>query len=145
MKKICCLILFSLLIVTKFGPIRLLHYKKPAQVSNKKILEINDSNLMQVCKMHGVVEPEIVLAQAKLETGNYTSDVFIENNNLFGLYDSNNSEYYKFNSWEESVKAYKDLIQSKLQKNEDYYQFLVRIGYAEDPKYIKKVKSMYSK
>ena len=145
MKKICCLILFSLLVITKFGPTRLLHHKKLVQITHKKNLEINDSNLIQVCKMQGVVEPEIVLAQAKLETGNYTSDVFIENNNLFGLYDSNNNEYYKFNSWEESVKAYKDLVQSKLQKNEDYYQFLVRIGYAEDPKYIKKVKSMYSK
>jgi flagellum-specific peptidoglycan hydrolase FlgJ len=34
------------------------------------------------------------------------------------------------------------MIQYKLRENEDYYKFLTRIGYAEDPEYINKVKSI---
>lgn len=144
MRKISCLLIFSLVFFTKFGHIKPKHYKRIESKSSIKHLEINDSNLLNICKLHGLIEPEIVLAQAKLETGNYSSDVFITNNNLFGLYDSNNKEYYKYDTWEESVIAYKNLIQSKLYDDEDYYDFLKRIGYAQDPKYIKKVKSVYN-
>ena len=34
------------------------------------------------------------------------------------------------------------MIQYRLRENEDYYQFLTRIGYAEDPQYITKVKGI---
>ena len=119
-------------------------FKRSQKHASTKNLEINDTNLLNICKLHGIIEPEIVIAQAKLETGNYSSDVFYENNNLFGLYDSNKKEYYKFNSWQESVLAYKDLIQSKLNDGEDYYAFLKRIGYAKDKNYIKKVKRIHN-
>lgn len=42
-------------------------------------------------------------------------------------------------SWEESVKAYKDYVQYKY-KGGNYYEFLNRIGYAEDQAYLIKVK-----
>lgn len=44
-------------------------------------------------------------------------------------------------SWEESVKAYKDYVQYKY-KGGNYYEFLNRIGYAEDGSYISKVMSL---
>lgn len=34
------------------------------------------------------------------------------------------------------------MIQYRLRENEDYYHFLTRIGYAEDPQYITKVKGI---
>lgn len=42
-------------------------------------------------------------------------------------------------SWEESVKAYRDYVQYKYKKG-NYYDFLNRIGYAEDKEYIGKVR-----
>ena len=44
-------------------------------------------------------------------------------------------------SWEESVKAYKDYVQYKY-KGGNYYDFLNRIGYAEDGSYISTVMSL---
>lgn len=79
--------------------------------------------------------PDIVYAQAVLETGNFKSRNCIEKNNLFGLYDSKNKRYYTFSHWIDCVIAYKLWIQSKYDVNENYYAFLKRIGYAEDPKY----------
>lgn len=103
--------------------------------------ELNIENLMAVLRQYDVKFPQIVAAQALLETGYFTSRVCLENNNLFGLRRPSNGSYYTFNSWEESVKAYKDYVQYKY-KGGNYYEFLNRIGYAEDGSYISKVMSL---
>lgn len=84
--------------------------------------------------------PDIVYSQAILETGWFTSRLCIENNNLFGLYDSTNKCYYKFDYWYESVLAYKNKVQYKYNDGEDYYLFLKNLPYAEDSTYINKIK-----
>lgn len=93
---------------------------------------------MAVLRQYDVKFPQIVVAQALLETGYFTSRVCLENNNLFGLRRPSNGGYYSFNSWEESVKAYKDYVQYKY-KGGNYYDFLNRIGYAEDKEYTSKI------
>ena len=103
--------------------------------------ELNISNLYQALDRYGVAFPKIVVAQALLETGYFTSNVCLNYNNLFGLRRPNEGSYYRFNNWEESVKAYKDYVQYKY-KGGDYFRFLQRIGYAEDPNYLYKVKSI---
>ena len=103
--------------------------------------ELNIENLMATLRQFDVKFPQIVAAQALLETGYFTSRVCLENNNLFGLRRPSNGSYYTFNSWEESVKAYKDYVQYKY-KGGNYYDFLNRIGYAEDGSYISKVMSL---
>lgn len=100
----------------------------------------NDSLILQACAYYGLKHDTIILTQAKLETGNYKSYQCRVNNNLFGLYNSAKMEYYKFDHWSESVEAYKKWIQYRLKDEEDYYFFLSRIGYAEDPDYISKLK-----
>lgn len=102
---------------------------------------LNIENLMAVLQQYGVKFPQIVAAQALLETGYFTSRVCLENNNLFGLRRPSNGSYYTFDSWEESVKAYRDYVQYKY-KSGDYYHFLDKIGYAEDGAYINKVKQI---
>lgn len=111
---------------------------------------LNDESLLKEIHAHGVVHPKIVLAQAKLETGNYTSKVCRTHNNLFGLRKPNGS-YYRFKHWRESVKAYRDLVQYKYKPhkykppgNHSYYKFLADIGYAENKSYIEKVKKIVS-
>lgn len=100
----------------------------------------NDSLVYQACVYYGVHHPEIVVSQAILETGHYRSLSCKIDNNLFGLYNSKKKEYFKFNHWTESVEAYKNMIQYKYKDEEDYYNFLTRIGYAEDSLYIQKIK-----
>ena len=88
--------------------------------------------------------PEIVYAQAILETGNFTSNVCIEYNNLFGLYNSKVGDYYRFDNWMDSVVFYIENIQSKYRPQNNYYQFLENLGYAQDPSYIDKIKEIVS-
>lgn len=101
--------------------------------------ELNIENLMATLRQFDVKFPQIVAAQALLETGYFTSRVCLENNNLFGLRRPSNGGYYTFNSWEESVKAYKYYVQYKYREG-SYYDFLNKIGYAEDQAYLIKVK-----
>ena len=103
--------------------------------------KLNIENLLAVLQQYGVKFPQIVAAQALLETGYFTSRVCLENNNLFGLRYPSNGSYYTFNSWEESIKAYKDYVQYKY-KGGNYYNFLDGIEYAEDGEYINKVKQI---
>lgn len=99
-------------------------------------------DLMKVLEYYGVLHPEIVYAQAVLETGHFRSKVCREYNNLFGLYNSRSKDYYKFNHWSESVVAYLNYIQYRCKPPDDYYKFLEEIGYAEDPQYITKLKNI---
>ena len=96
--------------------------------------------LLDALEYYEVKHPDIVYAQAILETGNLRSKVCKEYNNLFGLWDSRNHCYYSFNHWSESVVAYIDYIQDRYEPPSDYYKFLSDIGYAEDPDYINKLK-----
>ena len=95
-------------------------------------------NLVTEMDRCGITNQRYVVAQALLETGYFTSRVCLECNNLFGLRRPSDGNYYEFDRWEESVKAYKDYVQYKY-KGGDYLLFLKRIGYAEDPDYIVKV------
>ena len=100
-----------------------------------------EEGLKEALVYYNIKHPDIVYAQAILETGHFKSIKCTKCNNLFGLYDSKNKGYYFFNHWVESVKAYKDLIQYKY-KGGNYYLFLHRIGYARDKKYIDKLKNL---
>ena len=100
--------------------------------------ELNLKNLTDVITEVGLSNKLFVLAQAMLETGNFSSRVCKEYNNLFGLYDSKNRDYYRFERWEDSVVGYGKMIQYRY-KGGNYLHFLKRIGYAEDPRYTSKV------
>lgn len=80
--------------------------------------------------------PEIVLKQAILETGHFTSYSCRVRKNLFGL--TRNHKLESFDTWQKSCDRYIDWIQYKY-KGGDYYDFLYELGYATDPNYIKKL------
>lgn len=98
-------------------------------------------NLLAAMDRHNVRFKKVVLAQALLETGYFTSRVCRECHNLFGLRRPSDGSYYRFDRWEDSVKAYRDYVQYKYTGG-DYYEFLDHIGYAEDRDYIAKVRSI---
>jgi len=99
-------------------------------------------------KSQNVLYPEIVLAQSILETGWYKcKNCSMDNNNLFGLWNSRKQEYYYYSDWKHSIGGYLKGIQYKWYKKEykDYYHFLNDIGYATDPQYIVKLKTIVKK
>lgn len=85
----------------------------------------------------GVPHAQIVLAQARLESGNMKSAFYRKTNNLFGM--KRGKRYARYSHWRESVADYKKRISSRY-KGGDYYAFLRQINYASDPHYITKVR-----
>ena len=104
-----------------------------------------EEGIDEALQYYKIEHPTIVKAQAILETGNFTSNLCIKNNNLFGLYDSKNKKYYSYKHWWESVEAYKKLIQRKYNNSKYYYMFLEDIKYAKDKDYISKLKEIAEK
>ena len=142
MKKILLLILFSFMFMS-FHNIASIRLKvEEHDVSFLKAKELNDSILYLALVHYNVKHPKIVLAQAKLESGNFTSSHYKKRNNFLGLYDSKRKEYYKFNHWTDCIQGYKDMIEYKLRDNENYYNFLRRIKYATSENYIRQIKQI---
>lgn len=105
-------------------------------------LELNKANFYFVCGYLGIEHPDIVYAQAQLESGQFTSSVFREKNNFLGLYNSKEETYYSFKHWSDCLQGYKDYVQVKWDGNVDYYSFLLSLPYATDPNYLSKIKSI---
>lgn len=118
-------------------------YPEIQKPSNKPII-IKDtfsiSEFRYQLKLKEIKFPEIVEAQARLETGNFTSNYFNNYHNLFGF--RSKKGYIKYTTWLKSIEHYA-IWQKKYYKNdnEDYFTFLERINYAEDTNYIIKLKT----
>lgn len=106
---------------------------------------LSEENLYNELVAQGVDFPEIVTAQAILETGHFKSYACLQQNNLFGLRD-NKGKYMSFPHWTDAVAAYKKYIQRYNHPvPEDYYAYLQELDYAEDPQYIDKLKQIVNK
>ena len=94
---------------------------------------------LQQIKDKGIKHPEIVYAQYRLETGNGVSRAFTEYNNAFGFIYKR--KLMRFKSVEACVEYYKTW-QAKRYVTGDYFEFLKKIGYAEEDGYIELLKKM---
>ncbi|WP_290376278.1 glucosaminidase domain-containing protein, partial [uncultured Duncaniella sp.] len=112
------------------------HFRQ-AQVSSG-LPDLTIPNLIAEIEKNGIKYPKIVLAQAILETGWFKSPVCRNKHNLFGLTNPRTGKYYEFNHWTESVRAYYSKVQYRY-KGGNYLLWLKKIGYAEDPGYIRAV------
>ena len=89
--------------------------------NTENVLIVEDENEFNEERLIGEINklnfrfPHIILAQARLESGNFSSKIFIENHNLFGMKEArvrlnlakgtqHGHAYY--NSWEESITDY---------------------------------------
>ena len=102
--------------------------------SENHLPELTIPNLYKEIIRNGILYPKIVLAQAILETGWFSSSVCQNKHNLFGLTNPRTGKYYEFNHWTESVQAYYTKVQYKY-KGGNYLLWLDEIGYAENPRY----------
>ena len=98
--------------------------------------ELTIPNLYAEIIQNGIRHPKIVLAQAILETGWFTSPVCRNKHNLFGLTNPRTGKYFEFGHWTESVRAYYTKVQYRY-KGGNYLLWLKNIGYAEDPRYVR--------
>lgn len=118
--------------------------------------KFSEDKLIEKLKELNVKFPHIVLAQSKLETGNFTSKIFKENSNLFGMREAkqrittakgteNNHAYY--HTWYESVldfSFHQCKYLSGINNEDQYFQYLSQ-NYAEDPNYISILKNIIQK
>lgn len=99
----------------------------------------------------GIKYPDVVFAQAVVESAHFSSNVFKNENNLFGMKHPKRREtlsegkgdtgYASYDDWTFSVEDYK-LWQLSMFKKKEYKtktEYLALLGrvYAEDPRYIK--------
>ena len=103
---------------------------------NSMLPELTIPNLYAEIIRNGICHPKIVLAQAILETGWFTSPVCRNKHNLFGLTNPRTGKYFEFDHWTESVRAYYTKVQYRY-KGGNYLLWLRKIGYAEDPRYVR--------
>lgn len=96
-------------------------------------LDLTYDNILSQMAENGLKHPDILMRQIKLETGNLKR---IKGNNLFGF---RKDDYLSFDTWIDCIK-YAKVWQDKRYKGGNYYAFLVKINYAEDPLYIEKLK-----
>ena len=103
-----------------------------------KLPELTIPNLYAEIVRNGIRHPKIVLAQAILETGWFTSPVCRNKHNLFRLTIPRTGKYFELDHWTASVLAYYTKVQYRY-KGGNYLLWLRNIGYAEDPNYIRAV------
>jgi len=99
-----------------------------AQISTKEVYDL--------LHKYEIRNKDVVMRIAIHETNWFKSRRAIEDKNIFGFMTGKNV----FESYDEAVIAYKKRVGNRRKSGEDYYVFLKRIGYAEDPNYIKKLK-----
>lgn len=148
---VICTILVVIIIIPYVNP------KESDEDSIESLNPINspqsliDSIYTEILIMR-IEHPTIVFAQVLLETGYLTSDLFISNNNLFGMKASgsrattsnvivNGYKYYP--TWRESLIDYA-LLQMAFYRRIDEDEYFKRLSssYASDPNYIKKIQNI---
>lgn len=115
-------------------------------------IEFSREQLKKYIKHLNLKHPDIVYAQAVLETGNFSSQLFKNNNNLFGFKEPkvrNNTSrgsangYAYYLNWKQSVIDYALYQSSYLRKlnKQQYFNYLDK-NYAKDPNYSIKLKQI---
>ena len=119
----------------------------------EEVLVLSKENLVKIMNDLGIQHVDIVLAQAILESGTFTSKIFKTKNNMFGMKVPRKREtfaidkkgytgYATYASWVDCVKDYK-LYQDFITKNKvisrsEYLAILSR-SYSETDGYVNKL------
>ena len=119
----------------------------------KKIDPFKVNELKDYLNELNIKFPDVVYAQARLETNGFKSKIFKENNNLFGMKQStkrsstNKGEQHGhayYDSWRESVldfALWQCRYLSSINTREEYLRYL-KANYAEDPNYVNKLEKL---
>lgn len=133
------------------------------KVANMHIIRTQVDAFLYLLEKVGISNGEVVLAQALLETGNFKSKIFLENNNAFGMkfnkrgwakgtrnghafYDSTLDSFYDYKAWQDNIKR----IHGGEMSDEEYLMVLNspykdHRRYAEDRRYVEKLRILIKK
>lgn len=131
--------------------------------STKNVAEVNEEinssftreALIEEIKCHGFQYPDLILAQAVLESGHFKSTVFKENNNLFGmkqprkrytLCKGSNLNHGVYDNWKISVedRMIYDTLYLKDMSRTQYLKFLDKV-YCKSGDYSGKLENLIKK
>jgi hypothetical protein len=114
--------------------------------------EFSEEALLAYMKKLKIKYPETVLSQSRLETGNFQSDIFKENHNLFGMKLAElrptsaigvNRGHAQYRNWKESVIDYallQSYIIAKLPSvNNEEYRTYIQKFYSTTADYLKRI------
>ena len=162
MKKLILLICFGVICsIAACPPIDNIHKEKYIHEGKKHLFILwvqeepfSPELLREAIFYENIESPEIVFIQARLETGQFTSDIFINGNNIFGMRLARVREttatgeyryHARYDNWYDSVRDYR-LFQiwyaSKSYDLTNYTLFLRDMGYATDKRYVDKINEM---
>lgn len=124
-------------------------------LAKKLIVEQDSLTIEQLLNKHKIKFSHIVLAQAKLESNNFKSDLYKRNWNAFGMkvpgqrwtFAENNHDwgnYAKYSSLENCILDYKSwqLSNCATVTNSEAYLQLLGNMYAEDKNYVERLKQI---
>ena len=104
-------------------------------------IKLSDSSLTKELIKSGCILPSIAVAQAKVETGHFKSQVCVENKNLFGIkyhkckyVTGTKNNHASYNTYRDNIKCYVH-VQNRYLRNIDGV-------YAESPLYLSKLKTV---
>ena len=129
-----------------------------ANLIKDEIIELNkisfsEESLIKMFKDCNIKYPHIVLAQAKLESGNFTSKLFKENNNMFGMRkarqrittaQSEKGNYAYYRDYLDCVydyAMYQTSVMCNISSEEEYMAKLAE-KYAQDTTYMPALKAV---
>lgn len=126
---------------------------------NKEENQITYEKLYEQILESGIKFPEVVFAQAVLETGHFKSQLFKDANNLFGMKVPKKREtlaigkkkggYAVFENWESSVSDYHlwqgYMLRNRTIKTQKEYLSLLDRVYSSNGKYVVSLKKIISR
>jgi uncharacterized FlgJ-related protein len=142
------IILITLIILLNIQPINSTGYTNTIDYCEP--VPFTAENLYSFIVKINIKHPDIVMAQALLETGRFKSTVFNRNHNLFGMKQprlrtttskGRKGHYAEYDNWQSSVIDYKlwqDRMIHKGLTRKAYFNYL-RKHYAEDSMYVIKI------
>ena len=153
-KGIGVVLVLSLIMGVTLAPVKKVYVNNTEEILIIKTNnEFNEQRLIEKIKELNLPYPHITLAQAKLETGDYTSKIFKENHNLFGMKEARvrvnlakgtQFSHAYYNTWEESVLDYALWYSSyarKCKSENELFQLLDN-QYAEASYYVQSLKQI---
>lgn len=154
MKKILLIVATMFMFLSSFN----MPSKAVIEKEEAKALDLNKQNLWYLIKTLNIEHPEVVFAQAVLESGAFKSGLCKYNNNLFGMklptrretvaVGASKSGYAKYTHWTESVEDYALYQQYVFRKGKfgksEYFNYLDK-RYAEGENYSLKLRNIINK
>lgn len=139
-------------IILSFLTLPLNFNQKKLQLQNFPIgKELNEKNLTLYMEYKHVKFIHLTLAQAKHESGHFTSKICKDNHNLFGMRKAEirpttaigiKNRYAAYQNWEQSVDdfiLFQGFVMKKVKTKQGYIRF-ISYKYAADKNYYKKLK-----